>query len=360
MNTYTPSQIAALKLALMTEHRVGTRGLSDAQIYELAIQHGLSTAPTAPTAPQTKKDDTMTTPAINSQQAALLAQLLATMQPQSAQVDEKRIIELINEHSPIKRIEVKALSGKRTQLDQVAHACFERSLNHLSLGKQLFFYGRSGAGKSTTAKLLAQALDTPIYIQGAIIAKFETLGSLTASGYNKSTIRKWLENPDGGLLCIDEIDGSCPRALVTIMSIFDPDGELSFPDGETFKRTEKHLLVVTANTTGAGASSSYVGRCRLDAATLNRFTRIEHDYDADIENSLADKRTVDYCRKFRDVVSKKGLDGSLVTPRTIISVGKTMTSDLPTADKMAMLMDDTKQGLTDSEFKAVIAVVGAY
>ena len=387
------SEVAAIKLSLMTEHNTATRGLTDEAIVKLAGSKGAITpeqqsqylgAPRAKPEPEmwideleevmqaaqetkakrtptkTPEQAPMAQPTASATQADLLAQLMQTMTPAAPTFDEARIIELINEHSPVKRIEVKTPSGSKVEIEQQTHACFERSLQHLQLGNQIFFYGRSGAGKSTTATHLAKALDTKCYIQGAILAKFEALGSLTATGYNKSTIRNWLENADGGLLCIDELDASCPRALVTLMSIFDDNGELTFPDGETFKRTNKHFLIVTANTTGAGASAQYMGRTRLDKATLNRFVMIEHDYDEQIENTLADKKTATYCRRFRDACSKKGFDGALITPRTIKQAGKVSAAKMSHQDKANMIQDILRQGLTVNEYGSITSEVGAY
>ena len=361
------NELQALKLALITDHGVSTRGMSEGAIIDKAFANGIinsvkygdytaaqTTAP-APVAPAP------VAPASNSDAANQLAALIQQLtQSSAAPLDEARVISLIQSHSAapvVTQIDLTKVDGAQSSnVVGVAHECFERSISHLTVGNQLYFYGRSGAGKSTTAKQLAAALDVPCFIMGAILSKFEVLGSLTPSKYLPSVVRSWLES-DGGLLCIDEIDASCPRALVTIMAIFDHDGELTFPDGATFKRTDNHKLIVTANTTGAGASSEYNGRARLDAATLNRFIRIEHDYSDKIEKSLAPAQVVTYAQELREVLKQKGLHGSMITPRTIKQAGAIARSNLKPRIKREMIVDTFKQGLTDEQYKSAIGAI---
>lgn len=296
-----------------------------------------------------------------AQQAELLAQLMATMAPrETAATTEARIIELINEHSPIKTVEVKNVEKKEAKNVGLAHKCFETALKYVSCGLDLFFYGETGAGKSTTARMIADALEMPFFSMGALLTKFETLGSNTPNdGYLPSVIYKWLDNKDGGLLCIDEIDASCPRALTTIMAIFDYDGEVTFPNSKTLKRTDKHIIVITGNTVGAGANQRYNGRVKLDDAFLSRFIRVEHGYDEGIENGLGGKLIADYARKFRSVVEKKQLSGAIIAPRTIKQAASIYNTDLTSKEKRTMLKNVFKQGLTDKDYQVVTNEIGS-
>ena len=378
MTTSSP-KMAALKLALMKKGVSGTARLTEDKIISLAVEHDIitqddaatfSTSATSATpeempprrqrkAPVTLEhqptEPTPMTSAPTTQQADLVAQLLATMTPQSAPLDEKRIVELINEHSPVKRVAVSFNNKPEKEIEGITHKSFEEILAYMSCGLQLYLYGRSGAGKSHTAGQVANALDLEFFAQGSILAKFEALGSLTATGYNPSTIRNWLDS-DGGLLCIDEIDASDPRALVTIMSIFDNDGQITFPDGVTCKRDPaKHFLIVTANTAGNGASASYNGRMRLDGAIKARFVYVEHDYDSAIEDTFAPAQTVSWLRRYRDSVTKLGLEGSQVTPRHIKMAG--LVAANKNIDKHAtekMIHNIARQSLTTEQHDAVV------
>lgn len=385
------SQIAVLKIGLMKSGVAGTSRLDDRKVLDLALSYGLiserdhvtaiaeqptvepatatprarrapvtleqptvETTPT-PTATPAKDPQTLTTAHATDEQAALLAKLMQTLQPTSAPLDEARIIELINEHSPVKRVHVALNEQPAKPVEGITHYAFEEILAYMSCGLQLYLYGRSGAGKSHTAGQVAEALELEFFAQGSILAKFEALGSLTATGYNPSVIRNWLDS-DGGLLCIDEIDASDPRALVTIMSIFDNDGQITFPDGVTCKRDPaKHFLIVTANTAGNGASAAYNGRMRLDGAIKARFVYVEHDYDEQIENSFAPQKTVDWLRRYRESVAKLGMEGSQVTPRHIKMAGLVAANKNIDRDQQRTMIENiAKQALTSTQHEAVL------
>ena len=60
-----------------------------------------------------------------------------------------------------------------------------------------------------------------------------------------------------------------------------------FPGGQQFEINPEHRVIATANTWGTGADAEYVGRNRLDAASLDRFgARLEWDYDEAFERRL--------------------------------------------------------------------------
>jgi len=96
---------------------------------------------------------------------------------------------------------------------------------------------------------------------------------------------------------------------------------------------------------------------RLDAATLNRFIRIEHDYSDKIEKSLAPAQVVTYAQELREVLKQKGLHGSMITPRTIKQAGAIVRSKLSADSKREMIVDTFKQGLTDEQYKSAISEI---
>jgi cobaltochelatase CobS len=66
------------------------------------------------------------------------------------------------------------------------------------------------------------------------------------------------------------------------------NGTFATPEG-LVRRNKNTVIVCTANTYGTGPDAMYVGRTRLDAATLDRFvcSTIEVDYDVKLEKKLA-------------------------------------------------------------------------
>ena len=365
-----------IKLTLMNDHNLATRNWTDADIIKRAVELGIDTsgavAPVAPEAPKAPKAPVPAPPVIpvipvetqgTTIAAAINAAINAALATSQPAINEPAIIELIKQYAPTpepRLIEVKHPDQSIVTIDGVTHEIFDMALNHINcFPNQLFLYGESGSGKSYTAKQIAQALDMPIFSMGAILTKFETLGSVMPHKYVKSVIRNWLES-NKGLLLIDEIDSSNPAALVTIMAMFDDEGSVSFPDDETFKRDARtHPIIVTANTTGNGASPQYNGRARLDAAFRARFVMLKHGYNDRVEDTLAPARAVRYVRAFRAEVARLGFDGSIVTPRHTKMIGDLEhIEDQDT--KLIMINNILKQGLSDDQFTSLLTSIGAY
>lgn len=93
---------------------------------------------------------------------------------------------------------------------------------------------------------------------------------------------------DGGVFLADEMDASDPNLLLSINDALTND-ELSNPmKNERLVKSDEFYIIGAANTPGEGADADYVGRSRLDAATLERFRmgRVMIDYDRDIQKML--------------------------------------------------------------------------
>jgi len=359
--------IQTIKTILATEHDIYTRNWSDEAVLSAAAGAGIdtgapvapTTAPVAPPTTATVKPTTNDPEKSNNIALAINAAINAALSLNTPALDEDHIISLIKEHAPeapTTKIEITQVDQTKVKMEGVFHDCFEDCIDHItSFPNQLFLYGSSGSGKSYTAKQVSEALDMPLFSQGAILTKFETLGSVTPTAYLKSTIRNWLES-DKGLLLIDEIDSSNPQALVTIMALFDDQGSMTFPDGKTFTRcAATHPIIVTANTTGNGATSKYNGRVRLDAAFKARFVMLEHGYNDTVEDSFASSTAVDYVRRFRSEIERLGLEGSIVTPRHTKMIGQIEHKK----DCLRLINNILKQGLTSDEFTTVLNNVGA-
>lgn len=90
----------------------------------------------------------------------------------------------------------------------------------------------------------------------------------------------------GGIYIADEIDNWNPSALVALNAPL-ANGWVSTPQG-ILKRHPDCCIIAAANTWGLGATSDYVGRTRLDAATVNRFTtKLNWPYDEKLESAIA-------------------------------------------------------------------------
>lgn len=358
----------------LTVKSIDKSGLDDNAIIALAVLHGWQepnaptaapTAPPAPAQPATPTPTPTAPPVVagGNIAAAIAEAIAAALSNNTPAIDEGAIIELIKAHSKPQAhtITVTTPTSTVTLTDEITHSAFDDCVREITcFPYQLFLYGATGSGKSYTAGQIARSLDMPFFSMGAILVKYDILGSMTKDTYIASTVRRWLES-DTGLLCIDEIDSSCPRALVTIMSMFDDTGKITFPDKATFTRdASTHPIVVTANTTGNGGNHKYNGRAKLDAAFKARFIQLEHGYCDALENTFASEDCVDYVRRFRAALESKGLEGALVSPRHTKMLGVREALGLSKLTFARSLKLVLKQGLTDSEYSSIISTIGAF
>lgn len=91
----------------------------------------------------------------------------------------------------------------------------------------------------------------------------------------------------GGVYIADEIDNWSPSALVALNAPL-ANGWVATPAG-IMRRHPDSCIIAAANTWGLGATSDYVGRSKLDAATTNRFpNKLDWPYDEKLELALAE------------------------------------------------------------------------
>lgn len=169
-----------------------------------------------------------------------------------------------------------------------AHDALPDVLRWLSADVPVYLVGPAGSGKTTLAQQCAEALGCDFYFSGAVVGAHLLTGYMTPAGvYVSTAFRQWWNK--GGVFLLDEIDGSDPRAIVAVNAMLDLAARplVTWPDGVTSKAHPDCRLIVSANTVGAGATSEYVGRFRLDAASLSRFAQVAVDYSAKVEGAIA-------------------------------------------------------------------------
>ncbi len=163
------------------------------------------------------------------------------------------------------------------------HVVYSDVLKMIKAGDNPLLIGPSGCGKTTIAQQLASTLKVPFSYLGKVTADFQIKGYMDAQGRPvHTTFRKAYEN--GGLFLFDELDSSEPDAITSAHAALE-NGVLDAPDG-LIKRHPKFFFMAAANTWGHGATLDYVGRNRLDGATLDRFATKFVDYDEDLESRL--------------------------------------------------------------------------
>lgn len=201
-----------------------------------------------------------------------------------AEIDEGRVIELIRMYAPVKQIDV-VVGDVKTEVSGVQHKEFEDVLKRVAAGMQMYLVGDMGTGKTRMAENIAEALGLPFYSISvcAQTSEVKFFGYMDATGnYVRTLFREAYEN--GGVFLVDEIDNGNANVLAALNASL-AGNICAFPDGMV-KRHKDFRCIAAANTFGMGASAQFVGRCKLDESTLDRFQHREIGYDTDLETAL--------------------------------------------------------------------------
>lgn len=209
------------------------------------------------------------------------------------------------------------LNGKVIKSDKAQHYAFDKVLKCISAKCNVMLVGPAGSGKTTCVANAAHAIGLKFYAMsvGLQTSKVEFMGYNDANGkYVRTLFREAYEK--GGVFLIDEIDAGNP-GIMTIINAALANDVCAFPDDMIVKH-KNFICCAAANTYGKGADRMYVGRNQLDAATLDRFVKLDFDYDENLENKLASNS--DWCKLIQDI-RKNVFDKKLrvlVTPRATI------------------------------------------
>lgn len=194
-----------------------------------------------------------------------------------------------------KREEQAAKNNRHHNLDEV--------VRRLKCLHKAFLVGPAGTGKSTLAMAACKEL---FNIEGSIedvvksdkfaqisfspdTVSADMLGFTDVNGVFHETdiIRVFRE---GGLILFDEMDDADASLLVKLNTML-ANRVIPTPSGVVTQHPDCYI-VGTANTYGTGGNSMYVGRSRLDAATLDRWkmATIYIDYDTKLEAGICNAK----------------------------------------------------------------------
>lgn len=198
----------------------------------------------------------------------------------------------------------------------VKHMQLPSLINMVGAGLNVMLTGSAGSGKTHAATQVAEALGVKFYALsvGAQTSKSDIVGFVDAGGtYRTTPFRQAYEK--GGVFVMDEIDAGNSNVLIQINSALS-NGICSFPDKQVKAHKDFHFIA-TANTYGKGESMKYVGRNRLDAATLDRFTIIHWNIDEKVERAIASDDIAVYkaIAAARSYCERSEID-AMITPRT--------------------------------------------
>lgn len=205
-------------------------------------------------------------------------------------------------------------AGKQPKNVGKQHKQFAEIFQCLKAGVNVALVGPAGSGKTTVVKEAAKALELEFYSKSvsAQTGTHEFFGYQDANGnYVRTIFREAFEN--GGVFLLDEFDAGNPNVLAALNQAT-ANGECAFADGMVQKHDD-FIVVMAGNTFGHGANSEYVGRNKIDAATLDRFVFIHFDYDEDFETQLStNKEWAKKIQTLRKIANDKKIK-TIISPR---------------------------------------------
>ena len=254
-------------------------------------------------------------------------------------IDEGAVKALIEKHAPAVSgdVTVKILD-KEIKLKKKAHKQFKILLSAVSNGLKVWMPGPAGSGKTTGGNMIAEALDLPFYcisVNGQT-TKTELFGYMDANGNYVETLF-YKAYKDGGVFLMDEVDAGNGNVLTACNAAVE-NGQAAFPCGMV-KAHEDFRFVAAANTFGKGADRQYVGRNRLDAAFVDRFTFLSWDYDHDLERTFTDNKAwLEIVWKIRNNIFQHKEQDVMATPRATINGTKLLKLGINPKDVLEMVV----------------------
>lgn len=247
----------------------------------------------------------------------------------SHMLGEERMKGLIERYSPATRVKIVTPNSETVESIGLHHCQFEEVLTAVQCGN-VCLVGPAGSGKTTLVGQIAKALGLPFYFTGAITSEFKLTGFINAQGnIVRTPFRDAYEN--GGVFLFDEMDASTPQAVLAFNNGLANDA-MDFPDA-CVPRHKDFYCVAAANTFWTGADLMYVGRNQLDAASLDRFTFIEFNYDERLELLLGpDRGFTRLVQAYRKAAQELKI-AHVISPRASIVGGKLLKAGMP-ADRV--------------------------
>lgn len=188
----------------------------------------------------------------------------------------------------------------------IKHKVFDKVVCMLKHNRTPYLFGPAGTGKNVLCKQIADEMGLTFYFANAVTQEFALTGYGDANG-NYVETEFYRAFTQGGLFMLDELDASCPEALITLNAAL-ANRYFTFPVIGRVDAHQDFKVIAAGNSCGRGADEVYSGRSVIDGATMNRFDYIKVDYDDRIEHRLAnrDSELVGFVHDLRASAKKAG------------------------------------------------------
>ena len=233
-----------------------------------------------------------------------------------------------------------------------AAGCRDVTGNHINV----WIAGPAGSGKTHAAKQLANAMSCDFGFHGAAAMAHELTGFVDAGGTYHETVFVRLFQA-GGVCLLDELDGWDNAALLALNAGL-ANGQLSLPNGQIVQRHPDFICLGAANTFGQGATASYVGRAKLDAAFLSRFpVKLSWGYDEKLERAICgDAQWANVVQSARKAADAAGLQ-VIIDPRHSIAGAALLASGMGVEEVKRITF---LSGLSDDQAAVIKPALATY
>ena len=272
----------------------------------------------------------------------------------NGKLDKPAVLDLINRHA-VKR-EVVEVHDKRNGevrvLEGRHHPMFRRLLETIAMGFHPMLIGPCASGKTTAVRNAAKALNYTLYMQGPVATKYDLLGYLDAGGtYHPTPFMRWFTSETPAILLWDEYDANESSAILDTNAALE-NRICNFPfSAEPVEiGNPASVAVACANTWGLGASDDFVGRCRQDAAALNRWVQLNWDYDVEMERAIAhNDKWVARVQSLRENARRKGLQ-VVISPRASYRGAVMLAAGWSQAEVEKI---EVRKSMSDTDWRAI-------
>ena len=187
-------------------------------------------------------------------------------------------------------------------------------VNDRVIGRFPWLYGPAGSGKSTIARMVADALGIPFYSVSSLQQKYELEGYSDAVGeFVQTAFYKAMSG--GGIFCFDEISTTSGEVQVAFNTAA-AQLVYNFPKVGMVQAHPDFHIIACDNSTGRGGDKRYNSRFQLDASTLDRYNFVEVGYSEEHDLNMAngDKNLVKFMKAVRKTLDEANTT-YLATPR---------------------------------------------